>query len=97
MDTQELDRKVAEALGYEQISEYYWKDANGNTIVDGNPFSPSTNWEQLGELLEKHWGAICNELSKKFGNCWYVAIFPHELQVEFCRALIASLEDKGNE
>ena len=49
----ELDREVAELLGMVQISEYYWKDTNGHTILDGTLWKPTENRSQWAELLER--------------------------------------------
>ncbi len=54
----DLDKAVAEAVGYKQTHPFRWIDSKGNTVTDGTPWEPSTNWSQGGELIEKYEIAI---------------------------------------
>ena len=49
----DLDRKVAEARGYQVIDKLHCKDSSGEYVTDGTEYSPSTNIAQAMELLEE--------------------------------------------
>jgi len=56
MNTQEmreLDRDVANVLGYRQVSDLYWVDANGIAICDGTPYAPTTDGNIMVDLMEE--------------------------------------------
>lgn len=81
-----LDAAVAKALGrtfsvidgYVIVRDWQGKDS----MVQGNPFDPSTNWRQGGPIIERErialwhgngaWYATMPEDSSYPGNCDYI-------------------------
>lgn len=49
----DIDRVMAERMGYVWHNKLYVKDADGNGIVDGTEWSPSTNIAQAMQCLFK--------------------------------------------
>jgi hypothetical protein len=51
---EELDRKIAEAQGFEVDTWASINDTAINISGDWQQYHPSTNWQQAGELIEKY-------------------------------------------
>ena len=102
----EFDRQVAEALGYTLIPPARSQITNAGDVFlppsTGNLpvlFSPSTNWSQAGELMEKYkisvewfdgFGEWCGCVEGSDKTCYEAT--PQEA---VCRAIVASMENKG--
>jgi len=101
----ELDRDVAEALGMSLDDKgfpYAVCDDPDYRMVTPEAFTPSTNWQQAGELLEEY--KICIQILKS--GIWNAAatsewndktqVFAESPQEAICKAVIA-LKESENE
>lgn len=48
-----MDALVAMAQGWTQVLRYQWENANGDLVVDGRIYEPSSGNAQTYELIEK--------------------------------------------
>lgn len=90
----ELSAWVARAQGWIQVSEFYWKDADGHTVIDGNRYEPHINGGQCFELIEKF------EMTVGYmplNKVWYANGFNlgteegETASIAVCRAVVASV------
>lgn len=100
LDTNELNHWVAKARGWVQVSEFYWKDSNGITVLDGVRNETSTNPAQWAELIEEFKIEINWEEHTGMWACcewkvnWSRPMRGNKLSTAIRRAVIASVYGK---
>jgi len=98
MTNEQLDHWVAKAQGwkYRDLSNPLWLGEMPNGGIEASDYSPTTNWEQCGELIEKyqiglivpetHWVAELFKTGKP--KVYAEAQNP---RTAICRAVVASV------
>ena len=51
-------------------------------------YSPSTNWRQMGEIIDKLWAEIVEQLRADLFHNWHEELHGSK-QIWFCRAVVA--------
>lgn len=85
--------------------KYGWLVRTGGVpcVISGEPvyvwisleeYNPTTNWGQLGPLVDKYWGEICTQLMRNFGgdddHWWCRLEFEPNKMEFFCWAIVSS-------
>ena len=117
-----LDKEVAEALGYTidricgrsygSMGMDCWLEHEHNIISTVAGFTPSTNWQQAGELLEKFKFTLGPNINQNTGELEWLCykdvtkcgMFSHTVsedaqtpQEAICKAVIALCKEKEHE
>lgn len=98
MNNEQLNYWVAKAHGWSMNSDGCWEE-NGKAVhcefsMVPNKYSPSTNWKQAGELIEKYKLDINYHYESDGWECWSNLKKPAynvSPQRAICMAVIASV------